>query len=185
MNETSAAEERELIRQFLEGDRCAFNKLMKASQARVYGLVLGMMGDPDTASDITQDAFLRAFRSLHRFRGNSRFSTWVHKIAVNLCLSELRKAKVRQSLSMDSISQRLLPFIGNPLKEQEQTEVAQAIENAIHKLPPRQKAVFLLRNKEELSFAEIAGILKRSEGALRASYFQAIRKLRKELKDHE
>ena len=178
MTSIDAKRERELIEAFLEGESWAFDELMSAHQEAIYRLSQGMLGDPDLAADITQEAFLRAFRSLGTFNFQSRFGTWLHRIAVNLCIGKLRQAKLRRFLSLDSVAERLRSPLGQPARDLERSDRAERIDAAVAGLPPRQRAVFLMHQEQGLPHTEIARILERSEGAIRASYHQAIRKLR-------
>jgi len=180
-----AAEERDLIERFLGGESWAFDEIMKRHQPRAYRIALGMLGDADEAADATQEAFVRAFRSLGNFQFESRFGTWLHRIVVNQCISRIRRAKLRRTLSLSEIPERLRSTFAGPARDLESRELGQRIGEAVAALPPRQRAVFVMRQDEGMSYAEISRILSRSEGAVRASYFQAIRKLRKELADHE
>ena len=185
MNNKHADTEQGLIRGFLGGDRWAFEKLMTLHQERIYRLALGMLGDHDRAADLTQETFIRAFRGLERFRFASSFGTWLHRIAVNLCLSQIRRDRLRQALSLGEVAQRLTSAHGRPERELQLKELGESIEMAIAKLPPKQRAVFLLRHYEDQSYAEIAAVMKRSEGTVRATYHQAIMKLRRILVVHD
>ncbi len=178
MNSINAHRERELIEKFLEGEPWAFDELMNAHQEGIYRLTQGMLGDPDLAADITQETFLRAFRSLSSFGGRARLTTWLHRIAVNLCISKLRQEKLRRMVSLDGMAERLKSSLGRPARELAESDRAARIDAAIRALPPRQRAVFLMHQDEGLPHVEIAKILQRSEGAIRANYHQALRKLR-------
>ena len=181
MKNNEAAEERDLIRRFLGGESWAFDTLMTELQERAYRIALGMLGDPDEAADATQEAFVRAFRSLGNFQFESRFGTWLHRIVVNQCISRIRRAKLRRTLSLSEIPERLRSTFAGPARDLETRDLARRIGKAVAALPPRQRAVFVMRQDEGMSYADIARVLSRSEGAVRANYFQAVRKLRKEL----
>lgn len=185
MHTPSAQDDHELIRQFLEGKRWAFDALMTAHEQQAHRLALGMLGDPDAAQDVTQEAFIKAYHALPRFQFRASFGTWLHRIVVNLCISRIRKERRQTWLSLNDFSQRLRSSTGEPARNLFRRELADRIDAAVALLPPKQRAVFVMRHQEGLSYTEIAGILKRSEGGVRANYFQALRKLRKELRDHE
>jgi len=178
-------DESELIRRFQGGESWAFDRLMELHQKRVYRIALGMLGDHDSAADIVQEAFVRAFRSMHRFEGRAGIATWLHRIAVNLCLSEIRKRKLRRSLSLGELAGKLMGAMARPGRELESQESGAQIRRALATLPPRQRAVFVMRHEGEMGHAEIAEALGISEGAVRASFFHALRKLREELRDHD
>lgn len=184
MDNTKTAEEPELIQQFLRGDQSAFDELMTLHQKRVYRIALGVLGDHDEAADITQEAFIRAFRSLKNFKFGSRFGTWLHRITVNLCISHIRKQKLRQHLSLSEVSHLLKSPLGSPARDLDLKDLAHQIEEAIAILPPKQRAIFVMHHYEEMPHKEIAKIMNRSEGAIKSSYCQAVKKLRKRLLDH-
>ncbi len=185
MSRIDDMQEKQLIQRFQGGESWAFDRLMEMHQRRVYRIAFGMLSDHDAAADIVQEVFVRAFRSLKKFRRDARLSTWLHRITVNLCISEIRKQKVRKHLSLGAFTERLRSPIGRPSRDLETKDAGRRIREAVDKLPPRQRAVFVMRHEEDLTHVEIAEILQLSEGAVRASYFHALKKLREELGDHE
>lgn len=174
-----------LVRRFLEGERWTFDALMERHEKRIYRLALGMLGDPDAADDITQETFIRAFRALPRFEFRSSVGTWLHRIAVNLCLSRLRSAKRRPLVALGDVVRRLRSGRGRPERDLARKDLAARIERAVAALPPKQRAVFLMRHREGMDYGEIAAALERSEGGVRANYFQALQKLKRELSDED
>ena len=178
-------DDHELARRFLDGERWTFDVLMQRHERRIHRLALGMLGDADAADDVTQETFIKAFRSLPGFQFRSQFSTWLHRIAVNLCLSRLRAARRHPLVALGDVVQRLRSGRGRPGEDLARKDLAARIEAAVATLPPKQRAVFLLRHREGLAYAEIAATLERSEGGVRANYFQALQKLKRELTDHE
>ncbi len=178
-------DEHDLIRRFLEGESWAFDTLMSAHEQQARRLALGMLGDPDAAEDITQEAFIKAFRSLGSFQFRSSFRTWLHRIVVNLCISSLRKSRRHSLLRLGDFAHGLRSQDGQPSRELDRKELGDRIDAAVATLPPKQRAVFLMRHRECLSYAEIAATMERSEGGVRANYFQALQKLKRELDPHE
>lgn len=178
-------DDHEVIRRFLEGERWAFDALMSAHEQQAHRLALGMLRNPDAADDVTQEAFIKAFRSLPRFEFRSSFRTWLHRIVVNLCLSRIRKERRHTLISLGDFSQRIRSGTGLPARDLANRDLGDRIEAAVAKLPPKQRAVFVMRHGEDMSYAEIAATLDRSEGGVRANYFQALQKLKRELGDHE
>lgn len=172
-----------LVRRFLEGERWTFDALMERHEKRIYRLALGMLGDPDAADDITQETFIRAFRALPRFEFRSSVGTWLHRIAVNLCLSRLRSARRHPLVALGDVVRRLRSGRGRPERDLARKDLAARIERAVAALPPKQRAVFLMRHREGMDYGEIAAALERSEGGVRANYFQALQKLKRELSD--
>ncbi|KPL19120.1 MAG: hypothetical protein AMJ92_04400 [candidate division Zixibacteria bacterium SM23_81] len=184
MGVDKVAEENELIQKFLRGEQWAFDRLMILHQKKVYRVALGMLGDHDEAADVTQEAFIRAFRSLKNFKFGSSFGTWLHRITVNLCISHIRRKKFRQHLSLSEVSHMLRSPLGRPARDLALKDLGQQIDQAIAALPPKQRAIFVMHYYEELPHKEIAEIMNRTEGAIKSSYCQAVKKLRKRLLDH-
>jgi len=177
-------DDHELIRRFLEGERWAFDALMTAHASQAHRVALGMLGDPDQADDVVQEAFIRAHRALARFEFRASFRTWLHRIVVNLCLGRIRRARRVSLVSLGDLASRLRARTGQPARDLARRDLGERIEAAVLALPPKQRVVFVLRQQEGLGYAEIAGILGRSEGGVRANYFQALQKLRRALAAH-
>lgn len=178
-------EETDLIHQFLEGKQWAFDRLMNNYQKVVYRIALGMVGDHDEAADITQEVFIRVFRSLKYFKFEAAFSTWLHRIAINHSISYIRRKKLRDHISLYEVSNIIKSSLGRPARDLALKDLREQIERAITSLPPKQRAIFVMHYHEELPHKEIAQIMKRSEGAIKSSYCQAVKKLRKRLIDYE
>ena len=179
------SDEQELIREFKRGNEQAFNQLVLRYQEKVYWIVRRMISDHDEANDLAQNIFIKAYHSLHSFKGNSTFYTWLYRIAVNLTLNEIRRKKIRHIFSLER--EEPLQIASNddqPLELLEKTEQQMIIRQAIDRLPEKQKKVFVLRYYEELPYEEISKILNTSVGGLKANYFHAVRNIGKFLK-HE
>ncbi|MCB9357047.1 MAG: sigma-70 family RNA polymerase sigma factor [Calditrichaeota bacterium] len=180
MQSTDERDDSQLVRAAQEGRDDAFNILVLRHRKSVYHTVLGMVGDRDDAEDLTQDAFVKAYESLGSFRAGSSFYTWLYRIAVNLSLNRLRTRKVRSFFRLDN-EDIVLPSADSTDLPVEQAELMQKARAAILKLPDKQRAVFILRYFRELPHAEIAAIMDRDIGTIKANYHQAIRKLRDQL----
>lgn len=174
-----------LVRRFKAGDEGAFNELVRRYQGRVYGLACRMVRNPEDAEDISQEVFVKAYQALRRFREDSAVYTWLYRIASNLCINYLRRKKLRESLSYETIAGWLAGRGAGPDREMARGAVGTAVEEAVAKLPPRQRTVFILRQYEGLSHDEIAAALKRSVGAVKANYFHAVKRLQKELDGYQ
>jgi RNA polymerase sigma-70 factor (ECF subfamily) len=144
-----------------------------------------MVRDPEDAADICQDAFVKAYRALRRFREDSTVYTWLYRITSNLCVNYLRRKKIRDSLSYENLAGWMGKREAGPDREMARGEVGAAVEGAVAKLPPRQRAVFILRQYEGLSHEEIAAALNRSVGAVKANYFHAVKRLQRELSGYQ
>jgi RNA polymerase sigma-70 factor (ECF subfamily) len=135
------------------------------------------MGNHEDASDLAQDVFIRAFRGLHRFRGQSTLSTWLYRIAVNVCLNRV-STKKPQTEPIDArphLDHRAI----DPASELMRGERAAEVREAISRLPKKQRATVILRVYHELSHEEIAKVLGSSVGAVKANFFHALANLKK------
>jgi RNA polymerase sigma-70 factor (ECF subfamily) len=141
------------------------------------------VGGHEEADDVAQEAFVKAYLSLGDFRGDASFFTWLYRIAVNLSLNVLRKKQVLGYLRQSDLLNRFLPSDSNPQKDLEFEETRLRLDDAIAQLPEKQRAVFVMRYYDELSYEEISHILKTSVGGLKANYFHALRKVQERLKD--
>ena len=176
--------EQELVRAAQSGDQSAFGQLVTANQAMVYSLAYRMTGNPEDAADLTQEAFLNAWRSLGSFNGQSAFSTWIYRLASNACIDFLRKEKRRTGLSMtledeDEDRQADLPDDRwSPQRELERREAQEAVRQVLAALSPEHREVLILRELEGLSYAEIAHALGLEEGTVKSRIARARLSLR-------
>lgn len=180
------ADDLELIQEFRKGNEQAFNKLVLRYQEKVYWVVRRFIPDHDDANDVAQNVFVKAYQSLHSFKGESSFYTWIYRIAVNLSLNEIRRKKVRKIFSIDD-ERTVEPQSGDdlPLEKMEKAELKVMIQKAIDRLPEKQKKVFILRYFEELPYEDISVILKTSVGGLKANYFHAVKKIGEMIKNEQ
>lgn len=180
-DDSDAAPDHVLVQLSKTGDLRAFEELVGRYKERVYSLAIRMVRCPEDAEDVCQDVFVKAYESLHRFREDSGFFTWIYRITLNTCVNLLRRNKIRQTISLEVLACRLPGCVPGPDRESTRGDVARAVEEAVSRLPTRQRSVFLLRQYEGLLHEEIAVILGRSVGAVKANYFHAVRRLQKEL----
>ena len=167
----------ELIEEFRNGNDTAFNQLVLRYQEKIYWVVRRLLPDHDEADDVVQDIFVKVYRSLNSFKGDSSFYTWLYRIAMNLSLNEIRRKKTRRTFSLDENVVQHESKDPLPLEMMEREERTQLIKDAIERLPEKQKKVFVLRYYEELPYEEISKILKTSVGGLKANYFHAVKKI--------
>ncbi len=172
----------ELVQQVRGGNRQAFTELMRRYQHRVYWTARRIVGSHDDADDIAQETFIKAYLSLGDFRGDASFFTWLYRIAVNLSLNAVRKQQLVSYLRQSELLERFLPQQGDPSSDLEQKEMESTLLRAIQELPEKQKAVFVMRYFDELSYEEISQILKTSVGGLKANYFHALKKIQEFMK---
>lgn len=174
-----------LVRRFKAGDETAFNEIVRRYQEKLYSVALGMVGDHDDAADLSQDAFVKAYRGLPKFREGSALYTWLYRVVVNLSINHLRARGVRNAISLDSLVEALASKDRAPDEALEDKDLDEAIRKAVQRLPAQQKAVFVLRQYEQMSHEEIAQTLGRSVGAVKANYFHAVKKLQAWLATHK
>ena len=167
----------DLVNEVRSGKRQAYTELMRRYQQRVYWTARRIVGGHEEADDVAQETFVKAYLALGDFRGDASFFTWLYRIAVNLSLNVLRKRQVLGYLRQSDIINRLLPAEDDPQKDLEFAETQSRLERAIATLPEKQKAVFVMRYHDEMSYDEISQVMKTSVGGLKANYFHALRKV--------
>ena len=181
---TVVGDDRELARAAAAGDREAFGRLVERYQRTIYRLCYRFVGHHDEARDLSQDAFVRAWRGLRGFKGQSAFSTWLYRIGVNVCLNRVTGNTPRLA-EMDQLDPDTPGDSApdGPLEALLRARRTAAVRAAIARLPPRQRATLILRVYHELSHERIAEILDSSVGASKANLFHALANLKKMLGD--
>ena len=171
----------ELVALCRAGDTAAFDVLVERHRRSVYQLCYRFAGNHEDASDLAQDTFLRAYRALGTFKGNSAFGTWLYRVAVNVCLN--RKAGKR--LLTEPIDEREFTDRSADAADRlvQRKETAAVVRAAIARLPEKQRATMILRMYQELPHEEIASILGSSVGAVKANFFHALANLKKLLRE--
>ena len=172
----------DLVDQARLGDRDAFGELVRLHQHEVYTLAVRLVRDRDLASDVTQDAFIRAWRAMPKFRGDAKFSTWLHRITVNTAWTHREKRnKVRldpiESLPADPESQAL-----DPVRAGESASVGPSIEEALRSLSISVRSVVVLKDVYDWSHAEIAEHLDISVTAAKVRLHRGRKELRAKLR---
>jgi len=176
----TALDDAGLVAACLEGHRHAFDLIVERHRRTVYQVCYRFVGNHEDASDLAQDVFVRAYRGLPRFKGQSALGTWLYRIAVNVALNRM-SAKKMPTEPLDArphIDDRAL----DPAVEILRSEEGERVRAAIARLPERQRATVILRVYHELSHQEIAGVLGSSVGAVKANFFHALGNLKKLLK---
>jgi len=169
--------DRELVTACQRGEREAFDELMERYQRDIYRLCFRYVGNPEDAGDMAQETFIRAYKAIGRFRGQSAFSTWLYRIGVNACLN-FRSARRPAAAELPAE----LPDRGaSTLVRLEEEERARELRKAVSELPDRQRATLILKVFHELTHQEVAEILGSSVGTVKANLFHALANLRKRL----
>ena len=167
----------ELVELFQKGNEASFNELVRRYQEKLYWIARRFVNDHDQADDVVQEVFIKVYSAIKQFRGESSVYTWLYRITVNGALNTLRKQRIRDFIRIDEFFESAGEETEQPDALVEKDELQKLIEEAIAKLPEKQKAVFLLRYYEELPYEEISQILKTSVGGLKANYFHAAKKI--------
>lgn len=186
----SQAGDTDLLARARGGDVRAFDELITRNREKVYMRVYYMIGNAEDALDLTQDVFLRAWKSLPRFDGRGLFSSWVKRIATNAAIDLCRRRKYRPQVEVDEGSMRIDPASHTtpsvpeePGAGMDRAEVRRRIEEAISRLSPEHRVVMVLKELEDLSYKEIANEVGCSKGTVMSRLFYARRKLQAMLKD--
>lgn len=178
-----------LVERARDGELAAFRELVERYKQKIYYLALDLTSNRHDAEDLSQEVFIKAYRSLDSFRGDSKLSSWLYRIAVNTCVNMRRKKaltamSLRGDFSDTSDNETSVGGGGyshDPERSAESSLIQMHIDRALRRLPPRQRSVFVLRHYHDLPLKEIAGILKISEGTVKSLLFRSIRRLQEEL----
>jgi RNA polymerase sigma-70 factor, ECF subfamily len=176
----TAADDRAIVEACLAGQTAAFDAIVERHRRQVYQLCFRYVGNHEDASDLAQDAFIRAFKGLKGFKGQSSLSTWLYRIAVNVCLNRVA-LKTPRAEALDP-AERIEGGAERPDVTLLRAERATEVRAAIRQLPPKQRATLILRVYHELPHEEIAAILGSSVGAAKANFFHALANLKKLLR---
>lgn len=175
----------QLIERFQNGDETAFNEIVLCYQERLYWVARRYCSDHDDADDIVQEVFVKAYSALADFRGESSLSTWLHRITINQALNFLRWKKVKTFLRLEELTIDRASDDETPHEKLESRERGDLLDDAVRRLPEKQRAVFILRYFQELSYEEISKTLKTSIGGLKANYFHAVKKVQEYMRNAE
>lgn len=176
-----AVSDDELIAQTLAGEVSAFNELVLRWESPLYKFVYRYLGDAEASKDICQEAFIRAYDHLDRFRGNAKFSSWLYQIALNLCRSRFRRQKNRHHVPIDDGGDGFVLQLpdrrATPAERTLAQERAVAVRRALDGLPEEQRTVIVLKEHEGLKFREIAEILDLPESTAKSRLYSGLEKL--------
>ncbi len=176
-------DEDELVERFQNGEKEVFNQLVLTYQRKIYSLVYKYVRNAETAKDLSQEVFIKAFQAMPTFRRQSTFYSWIYRIAVHRCIDFIRQQDRLKTLSLEELStgtgEEWAFNDSSPLPPDlaETNELGQIIGEAIRQLPPKQQCVFKLRHHEGLQLKEIAARLDRSEGTIKTHLHHARQRL--------
>jgi RNA polymerase sigma-70 factor (ECF subfamily) len=182
-------DERSLIEGIARGDRAAFREFVEQYKKKVYFLALDMVGNAVDAEDISQEVFLKVFRSFATFRKGAKLSSWLYRVTYNASIDHIRRKKfVPEPVGDEVLESRSRDGAGfpsgaspDPAQSAVSSQLQARIARALEKVSPQEKAVFLLRHYDDLMLKDIASSLGLSIGSVKSYLFRAVRKLQKEL----
>ena len=176
-----------IVERALTGDAEAFGELVRRWERRIFALTYGMLGREEDARDATQETFLAAFRNLRGFRGEAKVSSWLHRIAVNQCISRQRRSKVRseQALEEEHETSFTTPRSYWPAYVAEGRQETAAVRRAINSLPVELRQVVVMKEFEELTFREISDALELPLSTVKSRLYTALKQLQMRLQKFE
>jgi RNA polymerase sigma-70 factor (ECF subfamily) len=188
-------DDRPLVLKIKQGNEDAFTELVDRYKGKAFGLAYHFLNNVEDAREVSQEAFLRVYCSIHRFKNDSSFYTWFYRIVINLCIDFRRKKKAMtipfsqmnnfrdfKDGVIDQVAED--DMVDNPIKALLKQELSEQINEAIESLPKKQRTVFILKNYEKLPLKEIAVIMNCAQGTVKSHLARAVRKLRDHLKPY-
>jgi len=176
----------QLVELAVSHDREAFGEIVRRWERKIFALCFGMLGREDDARDAAQETFISAYRNLAGFRGDAKVSSWLHRIAVNQCLTYKRRAKTRSEEYLDSedgSEERvfLAPMHNSPSRQAEQVERLKLVRTAVSSLPTDLRQVIVMKEFEEMTFQEISDTLELPLSTVKSRLYTALKQLRMKL----
>lgn len=188
-NSSEAAIDLQLVKEVQAGNVRAFDQLIRKYRERLYSVIYNMTANREDSADITQEAFIKAFRSIKKFHGRSSFFTWIYRIAVNTAITHLKKRRLRKYFSFDNMQEEGLEseVLNHLMTNAESSrsgvlkELQEKLNEALQNLSINHRTVVVLHEVEGLSHQEIADIMECSEGTVRSRLHYAKQQLQAEL----
>ncbi|MDQ1707221.1 MAG: polymerase sigma-70 factor, subfamily [Pyrinomonadaceae bacterium] len=178
----TATSDEQIVERALTGDAEAFGEIAQRWERRIFALAFGMLGREEDARDATQETFLAAFRNLRGFRGDAKVSSWLHRIAINQCITRQRRATVRKESALDTEAEKnaasfATPLSHSPARVVEGRETTAAVRLAVNSLPVELRQVVVMKEFEELTFKEIADALDLPLSTVKSRLYTALKQL--------
>ncbi len=179
-----------IVERALTGDAEAFGEIVRRWERRIFALTYGMLGREEDARDATQETFFAAFRNLRGFRGEAKVSSWLHRIAVNQCISRQRRSKVRSESALEDAEETnarsfATPLSYSPARVVEGRQETAAVRRAINSLPIDLRQVVVMKEFEELTFREISEALDLPLSTVKSRLYTALKQLQMRLQKFE
>ena len=175
----------DLVKNFIGGDESAFNKIVLKYQQKIYWHARRMTGNHLDADEVVQEVLLVLFQKLKDFQFKSSLYTWIYRITATRSINFLRKKNLKQFFSFDDQEAKSVKSSEDIVRDLEAKEKLEKLENALKKIPVKQREVFVMRSFEELSYEEISEITGKSIGGIKANYFHAMKKIMELMKENE
>lgn len=177
----------QIVELAVSADPEAFGEIVKRWERKVFALCFGMLGREDEARDAAQETFIAAYRNLSRFRGEAKISSWLHRIAVNQCLTVKRRARTRAEEFLDeetNESERVFvaPLAYSPARNAEKGERLRLVRRAVLSLPSELRQVIVMKEFEEMTFQEISDVLEIPLSTVKSRLYTGLKQLRAKLK---
>ena len=179
-----------IVQRALTGEPDAFGEIVRRWERRIFALAYGILGREEDARDATQETFLAAFRNLRGFRGEAKVSSWLHRIAVNQCITRQRQARVRSEAALDDEEEKnsapfAVPVHYAPSRVVESRQETVAVRRAVNSLPIELRQVVIMKEFEELTFREIAEVLDLPLSTVKSRLYTAMKQLQMRLQKFE
>jgi len=179
----------ELVNRAVNGDRKSLREIVESNKKKIVYLAFDLTGSMEDAEDLSQEVFLKLFKSLKKYKGQALLSSWLYRITVNTFLSQKRlgSSKIKDHTinenDTETIERKTNSYSGasNPETYAQEEQIQEHLNNALNKLSPRERAVFVLRNYQGMQLKGCSEYLNISEGTVKSLQFRAVKKLQKEL----
>ncbi|HBB88629.1 MAG TPA: hypothetical protein DC047_13540 [Blastocatellia bacterium] len=186
----AATSDEQIVERALTGDAEAFGEIVQRWERRIFALAFGMLGREEDARDATQETFLAAFRNIRSFRGEAKVSSWLHRIAVNQCITRQRRARVRKESGLEEEEEKHAASFSAPLHYSpalvvEGRERSAAVRRAVNSLPLDLRQVIVMKEFEELTFREMADALDIPLSTVKSRLYTALRQLQMRLQQYD
>ena len=178
-----------LVEKIIQGDISAFRELVEKFKKKIFYISFDILGDYQEAEDISQEVFIKIFRSINKFKKDAKMSTWIYQITVNTCIDAIRRKKAKPTVQIDegrpiehwAAESIVSGKISSPESSADASLLQIKIQAALNKISDKERAVFVMRHYNDLSINEIADVMKISSGTVKSFLFRGLQKLRKEL----
>ncbi|MCP9494777.1 MAG: sigma-70 family RNA polymerase sigma factor [Pyrinomonadaceae bacterium MAG19_C2-C3] len=178
------ATDEQILEEARAGNRNAFGEIVRRWERRIFALAYGMLGSVEDARDATQETFFAAYRNIGNFRGEARVSSWLHRIAVNQCITRTRRTKARPEVELETVLENQLASVDSHASSVEQDERSKDVRAAIATLPVELRQIVVMKEFEEMTFQEISNALDVPLSTVKSRLYTALKQLQMKLARH-